>query len=430
MRTPRVLVLDRGDTLAAQVQSVAEELRPAPEVVSCTRVGSVGDVLTEQGPFDTLVAGPSLGTRSGLARLKVIREELPQLTILLAFSRRPDASIRDIVRSGAVDLLQLPADDKDVLTSLERALSLSLVGREPAPAAATPEPPSAVAAVAQTGLAVPPPPEPAPRQPGRVITITSATGGCGKTFFATNLGYFLTQHTQGRACIVDLDLQFGEVSTALRLRPKYTISDALDRAATGDVDLDTQIEEYTVSHETGVTVLAAPRDPSEADRITPPEVTRVLQAAKQHFDWIIVDTPPALSEIVLAAFDVSDELYSMATLDLPSVRNMSVFLGTLERLKIANDNVRLILNKAETDVGIDVEQVTRLFPRGFDAVLPYAKEVSRSINVGMPVMASSPASEISVLLAGGLKRLLPADAQAQIATEVPQSKRNLFRRRR
>src|SRR3546814_7007353 len=74
---------------------------------------------------------------------------------------------------------------------------------------------------------------------------------------------------------------------------------------------------------------------------------------------------------------------------------MSVFLGTLERLKVPTANVRLILNKAETDVGIDIEQVTKLFPQGFESVLPYAKEVSRSINLGMPVMAASPTAEIS-----------------------------------
>ncbi len=88
--------------------------------------------------------------------------------------------------------------------------------------------------------------------PGIVYTISSATGGCGKTFYATNLAYFLTRYTQKRVCIVDLDLQFGEVSTALRLRPKYTIFDALQREDTDEADLQAHIEEYCVVHETGV----------------------------------------------------------------------------------------------------------------------------------------------------------------------------------
>jgi pilus assembly protein CpaE len=193
-------------------------------------------------------------------------------------------------------------------------------------------------------------------------------------------------------------------------------------------DLQTHIEEYTVVHETGVFVLAAPRDPSEADRITPPDITKVIEAARARFDYVIIDTPPALAETVLVAFDMSDMLYVMATLDLPSVRNMSVFLATLDRLKVPTEHVRLILNKAETDVGIDVEQVTKLFPQGFESVLPYAKEVSRSINLGMPVMAASPTAEISVLMSGGMKLLLSEEAQATVVAEAPPKKQSLFRR--
>jgi pilus assembly protein CpaE len=419
LRNPKILVLDRGENLAQQVRGIVEEFRPRPDIVPCARVGSVGEVLDEEGPFEVLVAGPSLGTRSGLARLRVIREELPSMSVVLAFSRRPDASLRDIVRTGAVDLLQLPVDDKELIESLDRAIDLARVASNNQIAAAE--------VAAGTTAA---PSAPVSGGPGRVFTISSATGGCGKTFFATNLAYFLTRHTGKRACIVDLDLQFGEVSTALRLRPKYTIFDALQREDTDEDDLRAHIEEYTVSHETGVHVLAAPREPSEADRITPPDVTRIVEAVRNRFDYVVVDTPPQLNESVLAAFDLSDMLYVMATLDLPSVRNMSVFLGTLERLKIAADNVKLILNKAESDVGIDIDQVTKLFPQGFEAVLPYAKEVSRSINLGMPVMAASPGAEISRLMASGMKSVLPADAQSKITVEAAPKKSSFFRRRK
>jgi pilus assembly protein CpaE len=281
--------------------------------------------------------------------------------------------------------------------------------------------------VAPTAAVVQAPSAPLAGEPGIVYTIASATGGCGKTFYATNLAYFLTRYTQKRVCIVDLDLQFGEVSTALRLRPKYTIFDALQREDSEDTDLTAHIEEYTVMHETGAYVLAAPREPSEADRISPADITRVLEAVRQRFDYVIVDTPPALAETVLIAFDMSDMLYVMATLDLPSVRNMSVFLSTLDRLKVPTEHVRLILNKAETDVGIDIEQVTKLFPQGFESVLPYAKEVSRSINLGMPVMAASPTAEISTLMAGGMQLILPEDARGDVITESPK-KTSLLRR--
>jgi pilus assembly protein CpaE len=389
VRNPKILVLDRSDELADQLRGVVDDVRPRPQVMSCTRVGSVGELLLDDGPFDVLVAGSSLATKTGLTRLQRLREDHPSMAMVLAFDHRPDGRLRDIVRIGAVDLLQLPIDDNPLLDAVVRALDLSST-RVSMPAAVS-------AGISGGPL-------------GHVFTIASATGGCGKTFYSTNLAYFLTQHTDKRACIVDLDLQFGEVSTALRLRPRYTISDALQRADdTEDSELAAHIDDYIVTHETGIHVLAAPKDPSEADRISPPDVTRVIEAVRSQYDYVIVDTPTALTEVVLAAFDVSDELYVMATLDLPSVRNMAVFLNTLEKLKIPADNVRLILNKEESDVGISVAQVTKMFSQGFSSVLPYAKDVSKSINVGMPVLGFAPRAEVSRRMAEGMKMLLPED---------------------
>ncbi len=410
MRNPKILVLDRGAELLREVQGVAGELRPHPEVSSCERVGSVAEVLADDGPFDVLVAGPSLSTKAGLSRLQIIHDELPTMSVVLAFSSRPEAQLRDIIRTGAVDLLQLPVSDRVLRDAIERALELSR-HRTVAAAAASPGPP------------------PPPAKTGTVFTVASATGGCGKTFFSTNLAYFLHHHTGRRTCIVDLDLQFGEVSTALRLRPRYTIFDALQRDDAEDTDLSGVIDDYVVNHDTGVHVLAAPRDPSDADRINPPDVTKIIEMLRERFDYVIVDTPAALTEIVLAAFDLSDGLYVMATLDLPSVRNMGVFLNTLEKLKIPSDNINLVLNKAEKDVGIDVEQVTRLFPQGFAAVLPYAREVSKSVNVGTPILAFSPGSEISRRLETGLAALLPEDTRYRIGEmATKKASRGLFAR--
>jgi pilus assembly protein CpaE len=396
MRNPKILVLDRGAELLREIQTMAAELRPRPDVVACERLGSVGEMLSNDGPFDVLIAGPSLGTKAGLARLQVIHDELPGMSILLAFSSRPDAQLREIVRAGAMDLLQLPVTETALRESVERGIEVAHHRPDVVPAS-----------TAQ--------PQQLPAKQAQVFTVASATGGCGKTFFATNLAYFLHHNTGKRVCIVDLDLQFGEVSTALRLRPRFTIFDALQRDESDEGgDLPAHIEDYLVTHESGVQVLAAPKDPSDADRIHPPDVTKIIETLRSTCDYLIVDTPAALTEIVLAAFDLSNDLYVMATLDLPSVRNMSVFLNTLEKLKIPADNVRLILNKAEKDVGIDIDQVTRLFPQGFSAVLPYAREVSKSVNVGTPILAFSPNAEVSRRMEASLIPLLPEESRARV----------------
>ena len=409
MRNPKILVLEKDESLADQVRGVASELRPRPEVVACDRATGFEDAVSSNGPFDVMIAGPSLSTKTGRSALQAIHDETPATSLVLAFAKRPDASLRDIIRTGAMDLLQLPVADKSLHDAVERAVAMSR--SQPAePAAATVQ-----ASVPAANL-------------GTVFTVSSATGGCGKTFYATNLAYYLHQYTGKRTCIVDLDLQFGEVSTALRLRPRFTISDILSREDIDDVDLAAHIEEYVVTHDSGVMVLPAPKDPSDADRIHPVDVQRVIEAARTKFDYVIVDTPAALTEIVLAAFDMSNQLYVMATLDLPSIRHMGVFLNTLEKLKISSDNVKLILNKAERDVGLDVAQVTRLFPQGFTSVLPYAKEVTKSVNVGTPVLAFAPTADVSRRIAAGMSPLLPEANRGKALEAEGPNKRSLFAR--
>ncbi|HLF41338.1 MAG TPA: AAA family ATPase [Acidimicrobiia bacterium] len=402
---PKILVVDRASDLIDQVIEAAAGLDSPAEVVACNRVGAVGDIVEREGPFAVLLAGPSMASRSGLHRVATIHEETPWTSILLAFSDRPDASLREIVQAGADDILRLPFDPDELTMALERALEIG--GRRldyggPRPAAA----PTTVAAGGS-------------RVPARVFTVSSATGGCGKTFMATNMALFLARHTGKKVVLVDLDLQFGEVSTALRLRPNYTIYDALHRDENGDrLEFADHLSEFLVDHEGGFSVLAAPKDPAEADRISPADVTRVLEVLRSSADYVIVDTPAALTEVVLAAFDVSEHLFALATVDLPSVRNLGVFLQTLEKLRIPADNISLILNKAERDVGLDIGQIVRLFPQGFKAILPYAREVSRSINVGMPVIASDPTAEVSRKLSTCLVELLPEGERAQASAQM------------
>lgn len=393
MTEGKILVLDRSEGLAEQVRSAMADFDT--EVVSCTKIGSTSHIRAEhEGPFRVIVAGPSLGTRAGIKRLAVLHREMPSTEIVMAFSARPDASLREIVQAGAIDLVELPTEDAVIRAAIGRAFEMAERGRkqesgsDPTTATVTPIIP--------------------PKQ-GRVFTVCSATGGCGKTFYAANLALLLAQDPDARVCIVDLDLQFGELSTALRLQPQYTIVDAL-RGSNDDDDpvaLGQHLDECLVEYDGKFWALSAPKDPAQADEISTVEIARVIDVLRTKFDYVIIDTPTALAETVLAAFDMSEHLFVLATLDLPSVRNLGMFLQTLTKLRIDTENVSLILNKVEKDVGIDVGQIVKLFPQGFRSTIPYAKEVSKSINLGKPVLASFPDSEVSRKLTAGLAEFVP-----------------------
>lgn len=389
-RSPRVLVYDDEGGLAAAVASVLDHHGPV-EVTGCGESGELIRLLTERR-WDVLVAGPGLDDRAGFKRLRIIREELPHLMVVLIAADADALDVQAVARAGVVDLLRQPPTAPELREALDRAIEL---GRAIAEA---PEP----AAPAEAAPA--PSRQPVPHR-GRIITVASASGGCGKTFLATNLAWFLARRGGRRVCIVDLDLQFGEVAAALRLHPAATI---LDLARHDDpAGLPAALAESRVVHEAGFSVLAAPGDPTEAATIRPDDISRILEAARASFDDVIVDTPPALTDGVMAAYHRSDELFVMATLDIPSIRNLQVFLATLQRLEVPAETVRLVLNKAESGSGIEAHQLTRLFPQGFAATLPYEREVHRSINAGQPVLATAPDTAIAADLARCLHRLLP-----------------------
>lgn len=404
----RVLGPGAGGPGARGPVSIPNDAGPAsqqtyPVVQTCKDPNEAMGILASGGRFDAVVAGPSVATPAALERLRLMHEVSPKTPLVLVFPEEHRLSVPSIVRTGAIELVYVSCPSAELVRAIERGTEVGRAARQ-------------ADSISQDHSSA------RGAQLGTVITIASATGGCGKTFLASNLACFFATHGR-RTCILDLDLQFGEVSTALQLKPEFTIADVLDLPGDDPNELAFHFEEYLVRHPTGTWVLAAPKDPSEADRIAPSEVGRVIEVAMACFDMVIVDTPAALTEVVLAAFDRSDLLYAVTTLDTPSIRNLGLFVHTLDRLKIPSENVRLVLNKAERDVGIDVGQVTKLFSKEFAAVLPYAREVSRSINLGQPVIASDPGAEISRLLVSAFAQLLGSEERASVEIPIPASRR-------
>lgn len=411
MITRRILVISRSPALSRAIQA---SLGPGYQVVTSNNVLDVVEQVREEGPFDVLVAGPVFDSHAGMARLAQLRSAGAVPATVLALGPNPKASLHDIVRSGAVELVEYPATKRQLSMALQRAFDISDLTQATA---------GPIIPVTSTSMVVERP------QFAEVFTVASSSGGCGKTFYAVNLAYYLAAQTGQRVCLVDLDLQFGEVSTALHLRPRFTISDLLSREPVDEEDLDQHVEEYLEEHELGFSVLAAPFTPAEADMIAPKDVYKVMGALKKRFDYIVVDTPAQLSEVVLAAFDHSTRVLCMVTLDLPSIRNMRVFLSTLDKLRINSDSVGVVLNKVEDDVGINIADVQEVLDNRIVSTLPYSREVSRSINKGKPALVSAANSDIGRRLAEGMAQYIPGVATPTLGTATTESEESSGLRR-
>ena len=272
----------------------------------------------------------------------------------------------------------------------------------------------------------------------KLLTVASATGGCGKTFFATNVAALLAR-SGARILLVDLDLQFGEVAAALQVQHAYSLYDGL-YGTSGERLPATAMREYLDDlvhhHALGFDVLTAPRDPVLADFVGARDAMTLLDAVLPRYDIVIADTPPSLNDVVIAALDRSDAVSVLATLDVPSLRNLSAFLDVLKRLDMDDERVRLVLNKAESDVGVTAEQANEAFDGRFRTILPVDRAVSRAVNLGTTVATHEPKAKVSRALVPAVAALgrefgindTVAPAKPVATDHTPRSVGAIFRR--
>lgn len=374
---PTVLVLDPAGIVAAAVEEALALLPDRPELL-VSRTGSIPETLISSNRPVAIVAAPSwTATAAKLRRLGTLARQLPTASLLLAIVDRPAASLRELIQTGADDLLP-PMSVDELAAALGRGLRIAQRRAN------------------------------RPVRIGRLTTVASPTGGAGKTFLATNLASFVAKVTGERVVLVDLDLQFGEVSTALRLRPEMSIADAVPAIRDAECEADgvAQLSEILLAHEGGFSVLAAPADPVEADSITPADVEVVLNALRRVADHVIVDTPAGLPPHVLAALRLSDSVIAVGTPGRPSLHNLDQFLRAVSVVTSSRTEVSCVLNQQPEESSPDLSDFAGRFPQGFVAVLPHDREASRSINFGVPLVLAAGGSPLTRALTGALPKLL------------------------
>jgi len=237
---------------------------------------------------------------------------------------------------------------------------------------------------------------------GQIVTVASPKGGVGKTTVATNLAVGLTQVAPERVVLVDLDLHFGDVASALNLTPTYTLPDTIRPALNGDL---LALKTYLTRHETGLWVVAGSESPAAADAITSEEITALLKTLSQAFDYVVVDTSPGLSEHTLAALDLTGELVLVTGLDVPGVRGLRKEIETLSQLALLLESRHVVLNFADASRGLTVADVEATINAKVDVTLPTAKVVPISVNQGIPLLQTRGKDPLTRELSGLVARI-------------------------
>lgn len=301
-----------------------------------------------------------------LRTAELLAEE-PHPPALILLSAQPTMDhIRRAMQAGARDFLGKPVTTDDLVRSIRSVSDWELQRRG-----------------GRGGR----PPE------GKIVCVFSAKGGAGRTTVAVNLAIALRQLTHSPVALADCNLLYGDIGLLLNLATKRTIVDLLPNIADLSPEL---VDSVLVRHESGIHVLLAPTSPEMADLFAPDHVKRILRALRHDHDYVVVDTWMSFHEVMLGIFDLSSEIVLVTTLDMPSVKNIRMFLEVCDVISYPRDQVVLVLNRADSTGGLRVEEIEESIEHKFAARLASGGPlVTSAINRGIPFLLSDPEAAIS-----------------------------------
>jgi pilus assembly protein CpaE len=322
------------------------------------------------------------GTRSStlpVNELAAIREHTRASIILLASGESSDL-LEEALEADVADVLLLPQLTENVVFAIRKA---SHSGRRVLGAPST--------------------------RHGKIVTVFSPKGGTGKTVTATNLSTALAKYEAKKALLVDLDLQFGDAAIMLGLEPEKTIYDLV--VAPGELDSE-KLSGYTTRHDSGLEILPAPLRPEDAELVTEAKLGRLLEVARESYDVIVVDTSPFFHGPMLATLDRTDELLLVCSLDVPTLKNVRLALQTLDLLSFPSDRIRVVLNRANSKVGMKPGEVEGALETKVRFEVPSDRAVPIAVNRGRPAVLADAKSDFARAMRDVAKAMVPAESAA------------------
>lgn len=334
---------------------------------------SINDLASRLGSIPVvIVLGPSFGESPELAAVEQLLAARRDVGAIMVTDELSTEMLQRALRSGVKDVLQAPVEPTQLAEAVAR-VAAGLIMSAPTPAIPTD--------LDGDG------------DVGRVITVFSTKGGAGKSVVATNLAVVLAKRSERPVVLVDADLQFGDVAVMLKLSPQHTVVDAVSALDKLDLPL---LQSLLITHEpSGVLVLPAPLEPAFADQIGATEMVRIVEMLRKFCSFVIIDTPAYFNDVVLGLIEVSDDVLLVAGMDIPNIKNVKIGLQTLRLLNTPMEKLRLVLNRANSKVKLDVGEVERTLGIQAQSLIPSDVVVPQAVNKGEPVVLSAPKSGVT-----------------------------------
>ncbi|MEM6634267.1 MAG: AAA family ATPase [Pseudomonadota bacterium] len=250
-----------------------------------------------------------------------------QIKVILIADEVSPIALHQLLRLGADDFVPYPLPDGALREAIERI-------RKPAPVAIANNPDGTASVTAPSGLN------------GTIIPVHGLAGGTGATTFAVNLAWELAnvEKKDGpRVCLIDLDLQFGTVSTYLDLPRRETVFEVLSDTASMDSEAFNQA---ILTFNERLSVFTAPSDMLPLDIISPEDVGRVVEMARTQYDFVVVDMPSTLVQWTETLLNAAHIYFAVIELDMRSAQNALRLVRAMKGEDLPFEKLRYVLNRA------------------------------------------------------------------------------------
>jgi pilus assembly protein CpaE len=377
---------------------VARALVVDPEIIEWMPTVSAAESALSEARFrpNVFVLSPSIKEPDAFGLADFVGRVSPSSAIVVVRDVAPNGLLPLAMRAGIRDVVDLSKGGEEFRDALRRAISWS----ENLRALSPPEMPGASTTQ------------------GKMVSMFSSKGGTGKTFLTANLAAALAEMTKEDVAILDLEFGVGDAFSYFGKEPARPLQDLV---SIGDLHPSEQIKPLGTQLQPNLWGFGSAPDPSNLP-VSGEAIGKVARTLRSSFRYLLVDGTAEYSDHALTALDLSDDICLLTGLDVVGVRHLSLALQTMLSLGFSRDRFSVVLNRADSKVGltpVDVERVTKI---KVDAMLPSSRLVPTSLNRGRPVVVDEPQSEIAKAITRLALKFAPEAA--------PASTRKGFRRSR
>jgi pilus assembly protein CpaE len=377
----RVLIVDDVSETRENVKKLLQ-FESDVDVVGIARTGKEAIQVSQELNPDVVLMDINMPDMDGIAATEAIRAKQPAVQVVILSVQSDQNYMRKAMLVGARDFLTKPPMGDELISAIRRAGEMARVEKSKSVQVQ-----AVVASGNQNTLSG------FGGTKGRIVTVYSPKGGVGCTTLAVNLALTLN-NGDTRVALVDGNFQFGDVAVFINEQGKNTVLDLAPRADELDPEI---VEEVMVKHAaTGLHILAAPSRPEQAEKISSAQFSKVLEYLSKMYAYVIVDTASLLTDVTLAAIDISDLIVLVTTQDIPSIKNSNLFLSLADASGIHRERILFIMNRYDKRITISPEIVSGSLRLEIVLTIPLEEKiVCNSVNRGIPFVYENKSYPIS-----------------------------------